>query len=85
MPSEGTITSLPVHALFACCRCGALCERLTRAKVTCGGIGAAERPPGEVVCNGCTAKEQTENDAKRDAAYARKAWARRAKTLTRKG
>jgi hypothetical protein len=54
---EGTITSLPVHALFSCCRCGELCERLTRAKVTCGGIGAAERPAGEVVCNGCMKKK----------------------------
>jgi hypothetical protein len=79
---EGHITSLPVHALFACCRCGALCERLTRAKVTSGGIGEAERPPGEVVCNGCTAKEQAAEDAKRDAAYARKAWARRHRSKT---
>jgi hypothetical protein len=79
MHPEGHITSLPVHALFACCRCGALCERLTRAKVTCGGIGAAERPPGEVVCNGCTAKEQTAiRRANRQAAN-RKAWASKAR------
>jgi hypothetical protein len=80
VPQQGDAVSVLALGLFECDRCGALCQKITMARVGDDGtVREAERPPGEVVCNGCTAKEQTAiRRANRQAAN-RKAWASKAR------
>lgn len=77
-PREGDVAGFHVIAWFKCDKCGEMCKRLTVANVGPDRL-IVERPPGEIVCNACTSREQDGIKAENKRHRARQSWAKRTK------